>query len=115
MPGFDRTGPWGMGPRTGRGLGLCGPGPRSYGYGMRGAGRGLLPWGGGRGRAWGGGRGFGWQGYGASPGYGYSPDPYVPLTEEQEIEALRSEASFLEKELQAVQKRLAQFEKESKK
>lgn len=24
MPGFDRTGPLGEGPRTGRGLGICG-------------------------------------------------------------------------------------------
>ena len=23
MPGGDRTGPWGMGPRTGRGAGFC--------------------------------------------------------------------------------------------
>lgn len=26
MPGFDRTGPHGEGPRTGRGLGKCNPG-----------------------------------------------------------------------------------------
>lgn len=24
MPGFDKTGPRGLGPRTGRGLGICG-------------------------------------------------------------------------------------------
>jgi hypothetical protein len=30
MPGFDRTGPRGLGPRTGRGMGPCGDG---YGYG----------------------------------------------------------------------------------
>ncbi len=30
MPRFDRTGPRGMGPRTGRGMGPCGDG---YGYG----------------------------------------------------------------------------------
>ncbi len=29
MPGYDRTGPAGMGPRTGRGLGPCG---RGYWY-----------------------------------------------------------------------------------
>jgi hypothetical protein len=65
MPGFDRTGPMGMGPRTGGGFGLCGPGPARATYGGygRGAGRGLPPWGGGRGRAWGGGRGGGfWAG-----------------------------------------------------
>jgi hypothetical protein len=35
MPGFDRTGPVGEGPRTGRGLGRCGkanetPGPEDF-------------------------------------------------------------------------------------
>ncbi|MGC8880974.1 MAG: DUF5320 domain-containing protein, partial [Minisyncoccia bacterium] len=30
MPRFDGTGPMGLGPRTGRGLGPCG---RGYGYG----------------------------------------------------------------------------------
>jgi len=29
MPGFDRKGPAGEGPRTGRGLGKCGPAPGS--------------------------------------------------------------------------------------
>lgn len=38
MPGFDRTGPRGMGPMTGRGMGYCGGGMRC-GYG-RGFGRG---------------------------------------------------------------------------
>ena len=34
MPGFDRTGPSGLGPRTGRGSGPCGYGPgRRMGYG----------------------------------------------------------------------------------
>ena len=85
MPGFDGTGPMGMGPMTGGGRGFCatpiGPyGP--YGYGMGsfpysqpvspyyggayapplygpifGVGRGGIPYGGGRGRAFGGRRG----------------------------------------------------------
>ncbi|HZD43905.1 MAG TPA: DUF5320 domain-containing protein [Methanomicrobiales archaeon] len=71
MPGFDRTGPRGMGPRTGRGRGFCYPAPTTekdssaqesteqsteqplYGLGRgglpRGCGRGF---GGGRGRCW---------------------------------------------------------------
>ncbi len=96
MPGFDGTGPQGFGPRTGGGRGFCAsyaPPPQygwnaapgtpygAYGYGpARGAGRGGMPWGGGRGRAYGGGRG---RGYGAGRfagpyaygGYGY-PNPY---------------------------------------
>ena len=77
MPGFDGTGPMGMGPMTGGGRGFCAMPYRAYGpyeYGVRapyhssygkpsngpifGAGRGGLPWGGGRGRVFGGGRGF---------------------------------------------------------
>jgi Family of unknown function (DUF5320) len=88
MPGFDGTGPRGIGPMTGGGRGFCampyGRGYRAYGYGFQGpyyppsypragtspfcgqpfygpvfgAGRGGLPWGGGRGRVFGGGRGF---------------------------------------------------------
>jgi hypothetical protein len=77
MPGFDGTGPLGQGPMTGGGRGFCAMPYRAYGpyeYGVRapyhsshgkpfngpifGAGRGGLPWGGGRGRVFGGGRGF---------------------------------------------------------
>ncbi len=85
MPGFDGTGPMGMGPMTGGARGFCAMPYRPYGYGFRtpyyppfgmypfygtpfyrmpfyghifGAGRGGLPWGGGRGRVFGGGRGL---------------------------------------------------------
>ncbi|MFA5061053.1 MAG: DUF5320 domain-containing protein [Candidatus Pacearchaeota archaeon] len=34
MAGFDRTGPQGLGPMTGRGMGLCGSGMRR-GFGLR--------------------------------------------------------------------------------
>ncbi|RUM33674.1 MAG: hypothetical protein DSY33_03955 [Archaeoglobus sp.] len=53
MPGGDRTGPLGLGPRTGRGLGYCSgynrPGFMTGGFG-RGRGRGRAGRGGGRGR-----------------------------------------------------------------
>lgn len=75
MPAGDRTGPWGLGPRTGRGLGYCSgspypgfmiPGPR-FGFG-RGFGRGM-----GLGR----GRGFRRQWFGQFWGYPYLPfSPY---------------------------------------
>ena len=60
MPGFDKTGPAGAGPKTGRGMGPCGGGQGvSGGMGTgRGFGRGM-----GAGRGFGGGFGrrfFGW-------------------------------------------------------
>lgn len=74
MPGGDKTGPEGRGPRTGRGAGYCAgndqpgfaePGPRQgggfgFGFGFgRGRGAGWGRRGGGRGRGLGGrGRGF---------------------------------------------------------
>ena len=75
MPGYDRTGPLGGGPRTGRGRGFCRPPagePASMEdpYQSYGTGRGYWPWPGGgggrrfRGRGWGRGWGFGrgWRG-----------------------------------------------------
>ncbi len=63
MPGYDRTGPNGQGPITGRGLGPCGaeessyrrgmPIGRGFGYGRRGG------FSGGRGFGFGRGRGLG--------------------------------------------------------
>ena len=72
MPGLDRTGPNGEGPRTGRGLGKCNPANRKdsdtrendqQDFGGRGF-RGGPGWSGGggrgRGRGFGRGRGRGW-------------------------------------------------------
>ncbi len=44
MPAGDGTGPWGLGPGTGRGLGPCGGGYRRGRFG-RGFGRGWFGWG----------------------------------------------------------------------
>jgi len=75
MPGYDRTGPVGNGPRTGRGLGRCrraAERTRSVEDPYQGEDAGWFdqPWGGGRGRGFGNGgrgrrRGFG-MGWGAS-------------------------------------------------
>jgi hypothetical protein len=77
MPAGDRTGPWGLGPRTGRGLGYCSgypaPGFMYPGPGM-GFGRGF-----GRGMRMGRGRGF-WRprigGFYGSPYSAMAPFPY---------------------------------------
>ena len=65
MPGFDKTGPEGKGPRTGRGEGICGTDKTKDDVKQStaenkeeiwGLGRGGRPRGGGRGRGYGGGR-----------------------------------------------------------
>ena len=89
MPRGDRTGPAGVGPMTGRGLGPCGGG-RALGMSFgRGAGRCL-------------GRGFGWR---CAP-YAYNP------TKEQEIADLKAEKEAIQEELKAIEERLKGLEKE---
>lgn len=96
MPGRDGSGPMGMGPMTGRGLGLCsGVDAPYYGPGFRrGCGRGL-GWGAGmgRGRGRGFGRGFGYGAYGFNAG---------PVTKE----ALQVHKEQLQSELDAINQRL---------
>ena len=112
MPGFDGTGPAGMGPITGGGRGFCvapasGVRPRPFG-------RFLLGRGGGRGR----GRrnmyyATGLPGW-ARAGYGYpaSDMGYAQdLSEKDEAQMLKEEAGLLKEELGAIQERLAALEK----
>jgi len=118
MPGFDRTGPMGAGPKTGRGLGYCTPGGGST-YGAFGVGRGGLPWGGGRGRAWGGGRGK-WfdSGRGSYPPsiypmqYGGS---YIPHSPSDEAKFLKDQLEGLREEMKATENRIKEIESEEKK
>ena len=84
MPGFDGTGPRGMGPMTGRGMGPCGGG---YGPG--------LGWGRGYGRA--------------MCGWGYRQYRAMPKAErkeilEQELEDLKGELEMVEAELKELGK-----------
>ncbi len=120
MPGGDRTGPAGMGPMTGRGAGYC------AGYSVAGY---MNPVGGRAsgffGRGWGRGRGGGWgrrNWYYATglagwqrAAYGCPPPEFVPpyaapvaptMSREQEADALKGHARYLEEELAAVNKRL---------
>ncbi len=106
MPGFDGTGPAGMGPMTGWGRGLC----TAYGrrVGRRAFGPGL-GWGG-RGRGW---RHRFWAT--GSPGWGggwfrgpyYEPDYY---TGEDEMAVLKEQAGWLKEELEAIEQRLSELE-----
>ncbi|MEW5947695.1 MAG: DUF5320 domain-containing protein [bacterium] len=112
MPGFDGTGPMGLGPRTGGGFGYCGQGSGFAGGVLRGVGRGGFPWGGGRGRAWGGGRGMGrrWFGFGR---FGFPFGAFPAWTPQDETAYLSNQALALENELSAIRERLAALEKES--
>ena len=106
MPGFDRTGPSGMGPMTGGGRGYCNPSQAAYGPAPA-WGRRL-----GRGRGFGGGygRGFGgWYGpaYNAPYGSPYNMNP------EDEVNMLKGEADAVKSELDAIQKRIEELESKS--
>lgn len=113
MPGGDRTGPRGMGHRTGRAAGYCAgynmPGYANPGYGRgfgRGGGRGF-----GRGY-WGRDRGFGWRDV-------YYPGPYQPETipepsSEEEKAYLEDMIKGLEEEIKIIRERLQELSKEKK-
>jgi len=125
MPRGDRTGPWGLGPMTGRAAGYCAgypvPGYMNpiSGYG-RGWGRGF-----GRGRGRGFGRGFGRGWYWYPPHYPYVYPPpiqyaYPPATPtqspEQEVGALENykkeletERADLEQEMNEIENRLKEL------
>ncbi len=126
MPAGDGTGPMGMGPMTGRAAGYCaGNGMPGYmnpapgrGFGM-GYGRG--------GGFWGrdGGRGFrnryyatgltGWQrgaygvpAWGAFPAVPYGTAP----TRDQQLDAMKGQASYFEDALKDLRKRMEELEAE---
>lgn len=122
MPLGDRTGPWGLGPMTGRAAGYC-AGYAVPGYMNPIPGRGLRR--GGWGRGWG--RGFG-RGRGWGRGFGWGPlpwgVPYVPAygpaysasyRPEDEVAALRDQAKYLEEALQDIRKRIEEIEASAEK
>ena len=103
MPGGDRTGPWGHGPRTGRAMGYCSgydaPGFTSpLGFGGR---FGLGP---GRGRGFGRGYGRGWRFQTA-----YAPPVYAAPSREDELAYLQDVQKSLEQGLEDVRKRLKEL------
>jgi len=124
MPGGDRTGPWGMGPMTGRRAGYCvgfeAPGyansvyGRGFGMGF-GRGRGFRA--GGFGRGWANrfyGGGFpGWAPSSAyeAPYYGrQEPYPYRTPDPEFEKQALKEQANALQSELDSINRRLSELD-----
>ncbi len=102
MPGGDRTGPMGMGSRTGRGAGYC------SGYNMPGFAN-PMPAGGfrfhrGMGRGFGRGRGWGMRRNGSYP-YGA---PYASDKEEAEI--LRDQVRAMQEGIEAMNARIKELE-----
>lgn len=122
MPGGDRTGPLGLGPRTGRAAGYCaGYGMPGYMNPIPGRGSGYWGWGRGRGGGWGGGRGWrhgyyatgltGWQRGVRGAGWSVPPPYPVPcdaavLTPEQEIDLLQADLRCLEQSAERIRRRI---------
>ena len=100
MPGFDRTGPQGAGPRTGRGQGLCGAYTGREAQVSRGVGRGGAPWGGGRGRC------FGGRGMGRSWSELAGTDT---LSVPEETEMLKAQLAAAEEQTAAIKTRLEEL------
>jgi len=115
MPGGDRTGPMGMGPRPGRGAGYCAgagaPGSASRGFGAGGA------FGGGRGR---GGRGrrnmfyatglTGWQRAAmdvAEPPAAMQPPPQEAV--QQELEVLKTQVEATAAAIDQIRRRIEEI------
>jgi len=93
MPGFDGTGPQGMGPMTGGGRGFCSP------WGVGAAMRGNRPFS----RI-----GYGTPRYGAQTPYPfYAGTPFTPqMTREQELAYLKNETDMLKGQLEQIEARM---------
>ncbi len=124
MPRGDRTGPEGMGPMTGRRAGFCaGYDVPGYAYpgSRRGYGRSRGMYGRPRDYGWGGGaRGWRHLFYAtgrprwARPAYADAPvwDVPLPPTKEQQLQWLQEEAGWLKDQLDAINERIGDLERE---
>jgi len=101
MPGGDRTGPLGAGPKTGRGMGYC------SGYNLPGSANQTADL---RSRFCSGhrGRGRGWRHHFYTTGI----PGWAPPTPEQETANLKAQADSLKAQLEAIQKRIQELTKE---
>ena len=119
MPRGDKTGPAGMGPMTGRRAGFC-AGMSMPGYENLMPGRGLgMGFGRNRG-AWGrgAGQGRGWRNMfyaGGQPGpmrFDATAAPFANAGPEEEKQTLKSQADYLQSELDSIRKRLEELDKQ---
>ena len=110
MPGFNQTGPEGLGPMTGGGRGVCTTSRPAYGRGVSGNvgfGRNL-----GWGRGFRGGFRSDMRGYRGRRPF-YNRDAAVPANMENdtpEIEALRAQVEAVQQSLDALNKRISEME-----
>jgi hypothetical protein len=122
MPGFDGTGPLGLGPMTGRGRGYCivplGNLPGAFSYPVKGN---FLRYG----RL---GRGFGRGGFGyrnwfwatGLPGWMRTSYSYpalggwVDVSEEEDVEMLEEQAKMLRQELEEIQNKITKLKEKGK-
>jgi hypothetical protein len=98
MPGFDGTGPRGMGPMTGGGRGFCSP------WGIGAASR---PYGAFRGM------GYGYPYYGVGPAFPGAVPFSSPMTREQEIDFLKNQAQAMRGHLEQIESRIQQLGSET--
>jgi len=110
MPGFDGTGPRGMGPMTGGGRGFCSP------WGIGAALRGYrVPPAVGYGYPYYGGAGAPYPAYGmptTAPGV----TPFAPgMTREQELDFLRNQAQAVKGQLEQIEARMRELETKKEK
>jgi len=112
MPGFDRTGPQGMGSMTGGARGLCNPAGARGGYaGSYGYGRGMAY---GRGSRGGLGAGRGMRrGFGAGWYPQPASSPVDPLHEVNELNMLKAQASDMKGALDEINRCIRELEKKS--
>jgi len=108
MPGFDGTGPRGMGSRTGWGRGFCPPfGPARYPYQPTGSYPVAAQWPMPPAPAY---RSAMWPGQPPNPSYGGAP--YAPqVTREQELDYLKSQADMLRGQLDQIESRVSELGK----
>ena len=109
MPGFDGTGPRGMGPMTGGGRGFCSP--WGIGAALRGYG---VPPAVGYGYPYYRGAGVPYPFYGA-PAAAPGVAPFAPgMTKEQELDFLKNQAQAVKGQLEQIEARMRELETKEK-
>ena len=98
MPGFDGTGPRGMGPMTGGGRGFCSP----WGIGAASRSYGRFQ-----------GMGYGYPYYGAAPAVPGTVPFTPPMTREQELDFLKNQAQGMRSQLEQIESRIQQLGSET--